>query len=122
MKKLTYADLTHEILKDISAFTAAQQIIEYFREKDLEISEQGAERLLKQFEQARILSREALEKAAGGGKGYSGTRILSNAAKRFALDCRYDCIDRDWGECPNDEYLNCMSFHCYGYDPYEYDS
>ena len=117
MRKLTYEDLTQEFLKGISPFTEANQIIEYCREKELEIDEKHAKKLLEQLRKADELSHEALSKVAGGQGQYSGTRILSKSVPTEEWPCDYDCNDRDWWDCPEDEYQNCMIFTCWYYEP-----
>ena len=100
MKKLTFKDLTPELLKELFPLATAAEIIEACKKKDLEISERGAEKLLEQFKKANDLSKEDLKGIAGG--GYYGTQTSCSP---------------NWctfvGICTDDDY--CY-YDCAGYD------
>ena len=93
MKQMTYADLTPDFLKELSALCTAEEIIEACKAKSMEISEQSAVRLMEQFKKANELSRENVEKIAGGGKGYSGTQVMLRMVTGRAAACGNDCWD-----------------------------
>ena len=109
MKKLSYGDLTPEFLKVLSKLKSPAEIINACKEKKLEVSEKGAGKLLEQFQKAEILRSENLEKVAGGGTGYSGTRNISQSIAKRAAACADDCYwdDDCWEDWPN---IYCPSF------------
>ena len=109
MKKLSFADLTHDLLKELSALGTAQEIKRACEAKSLDISEQDADRLKEQIKKAKELSKENIEKVAGGGVGYSGTRALSNAFARRAAACGSDCWDGNGNGIDDDQdpYFMC---------------
>ena len=114
MKKLSYGDLTPEFLKTLSKLKTPKEIIDACKEKDLEVSEKGAGKLLEQFQKAEKLRSENLEIVAGGGAGYSGTQNVTRSFAQRAAACADDCYDdfcwEDcWKDCPN---IYCPS-HCF---------
>ena len=76
MKQLSFRDLTPELMKELSACATAKEIIAACDAKELEISEKDADRLLAQFEKAKSLSAEELEKASGAGQPFTGTQLM----------------------------------------------
>ena len=102
MKKMTYRDLTPELLNELYSCVTAEALISACAAKELHLSQASAESLMQTLKKARELGRENLEKVAGGGKGYAGTRKLR--ADECVNDCYWDV------GCDEDCYfydLNC---------------
>ena len=78
MRKMTYQDLTPELLMELAACASAEELISACARKELEISASGAASLMEKLKKARELGMEHLSKVAGGQKGYGGTRKLSS--------------------------------------------
>ena len=104
MKKLSFGDLTPELMKVLSKLKSPAEIIETCKEKDLEVSEKSAENLLEQFKRAEKLRSENLEKVAGGGAGYSGTKngsqSLTRSSNGLSFNCECYCQDNGCWDCP----------------------
>lgn len=115
MKKLSFGDLTPEFLKELFSLTSVAQIIEACKKRELQVSEEGAGKLLEQFEKAKQLSKEDLENVAGG-KRYSGTqKLFSSIMKRGAAcsnDCYWDCQNDWWDACDDDCWSDCWLIYC----------
>ena len=109
MKKMTYKDLTPELMQELSACTTAEEIVAACRAKELEIPEKGAKKLLLQFKKAKELSTEQLDKVAGGGQPFTGTKLM-----KLAVSCE-DCVE---DECYEDTCSggDCWEdYHCIHY-------
>ena len=106
MRKMTYQDLTPDLLQAMGACATAEEIIALCAAKELSLSTASAKSLLEKLEQARELGRENLGKVAGGGNGYAGTRKLR--AENCVDECPWDV------GCDDDCYyydLNCWDFN-----------
>ena len=66
MRKLTLSDLNPEMMKAMSSMKSADEIIAFCESKGFEISEEGANRILNQFEKVHELSLDDLDVVAGG--------------------------------------------------------
>lgn len=66
MKKLTLADLDPKMMEAMSGMTSTDEIIAFCASKELEISEEGARRILDQFKTVNELSLDDLQGVAGG--------------------------------------------------------
>ena len=104
MKNLSFGDLTPEFLKELYSLTTVEQIIEACKKRKLQVSEEKVAKLLEQFEKAKQLSKEELDNAAGGGKGYSGTKMLFSSLLKRGADCSNDWWECDWDCWWDDEY------------------
>ena len=82
MKKLQTSDLTPALLQEVMKLSTAKEVVAFFRSKDLEVSEEGAQKLLDNLSrQAVELGDDDLDKVTGGcgggddsGGGDSGGR------------------------------------------------
>lgn len=113
MRKLTFGDLTPEFLKELYKLTTVDEIIEACKKKDLEVDEDAAAKLLDQFKRAAQLSEESLKNVVGGGKGYSGTRLLLSSIGKISEGRMNNCSDEL--ECL--DWVPCLAFcpDCYSY-------
>ena len=66
MKKMRGKDLTPEIVKQLSGLNTVEEAVKYLNEQGYEISDEAADRLMRQVKKAVELSDSALDKVAGG--------------------------------------------------------
>lgn len=67
MKKLQTSDLTPALLQEVMKLSTAKEVVAFFRSKDLEVSEEGAQKLLDNLRrQAVELGDDDLDKVTGG--------------------------------------------------------
>jgi spore coat polysaccharide biosynthesis protein SpsF (cytidylyltransferase family) len=66
MRKLTLADLTPAMMKTLSEMKSTDEIVAFCASKGFEISEEGAARIMDQFNKVIELAEDDLESVAGG--------------------------------------------------------
>ncbi len=66
MKRLNLKDLTPEMMREMSGFKTADELVAYAKAKGYEMSPKFAERMLGRFGSSK-LSDDALEMVSGGG-------------------------------------------------------
>ena len=74
MRKLTLSDLDPKMMKAMSSMQSTDEVIAFCESKGFEISEEGASRVLTQFEKVNELSLDDLDAAAGGMQERGTTR------------------------------------------------
>lgn len=74
MRKLTLSDLDPKMMKAMSSMQSTDEVIAFCESKGFEISEEGASRILTQFEKVNELSLDDLDAAAGGMQERGTTR------------------------------------------------
>lgn len=73
MAKLQMKDLTPEVLAEVEKLSEPKEVVDYFKAKDLEVSEQTAATILEQVHSdGERMSDEELGKVAGGKCGGGG--------------------------------------------------
>ena len=72
MKKLQTSDLTPALLTEVKKFSEPQEVVAFFKEKDFEVSETAAKKILDYVkDETRELSADDLAKVSGGCGGVS---------------------------------------------------
>ena len=73
MKKLKTSDLTPAMLMEVKKLSTASEVAAFFQEKDYELSEAGAQKILDYLNKEVVeLGEEDLAKVAGGCGGDGG--------------------------------------------------
>ena len=73
MKKLQTSDLTPALLQEVLKLSAAKEVVAFFASKDLEVSEEGAQKILDHLKKEAVpLADDDLDKVTGGCGGGGG--------------------------------------------------